>query len=182
MVSIFFAFLMVSSLLALWQGDPDTITDYNGYNFKLEGNYYTTKVQRQKVYFHYLPESVLGVNFPVVLKERLQDSPSWGVLFDPEDENVGYVDLLRSEMEQQDRSVLEKEIHYALLNEAEEGSAYAFFPVESCSEDGVKIVLRTGEETLIEEEENCVIFQAKTYNDLVLLKDVLLYYVFEIIE
>lgn len=175
LISFFVAFLMVSSILAIWQGDPSVVSTFNSHNFKIEGDYYTTKVNRERAYFHYLPESTTIKKSEIPYMNELKQASIWTILFNPQDENVAVIDLIRSEIEQQDKTILKKEITYGKLPEIS-------CAVENEGTGTRMIIFRTGEEHGVAREENCIVLEARTANDLLLLKDTVLYYMFEIIE
>lgn len=190
-ICLFFAFIMISSILAIWQGSTETSYSYGDYDFSLEGNYYTTKVAGKKVYFHVLPEVVSNIVVPVEIVQSLHDAPLWTIAFAPDDSLLNAIELVRSEFVLQDKKGIGKEIVFAIANDnstddsekTDVTAAYKAFPTITCTDTqkGI-VVLRTGVTMQTLQEDNCIIFEGTSPEELVLVKDAVLYHYYGIIE
>lgn len=190
-ICIFFAVIMVSSILAIWQGSTEASYSYGDYDFSLEGNYYTTKVAGKKVYFHVLPEIVSNIVVPETVLRALRDAPLLTIAFTPDDTLLNTIELIRSEFVVQDKKGLGKEISFAVLDDNKEKlekkqdatTAYNVFPKITCqsTQKGI-IVLRYGTVMQVLQEGNCVVLEGSTPEELVMVKDAVLYHYYKIIE
>lgn len=190
-ICIFFAVIMVSSILAIWQGSTNASYSYGDYDFRLEGNYYTTKAAGKKVYFHVLPEVVSNIAVPVAVVQALRDALLLTIAFAPDDSLLSTIDLLRSEFAVQDKKGFGKEISFAVLDDNKEKlekkqdatAAYEVFPKITCTgtQKGI-VVLRTGTTMQALQEGNCIVLEGTNPEELVMVKDAVLYHYYGIIE
>lgn len=181
-VSFFIIFLMVSSILAIWQGSSSpSIPAYNGNKVTLEGNLYAIKSDIGTAYGYTYPSSLENIPLDSVFLKAVSSASELMILFDPNDENIAYVDILRSELAQRDLLVLKKSVGFSVTT----NSSLYHYPVFNCTTiPYVTLYLRTrnGTSTQLSHEGNCLLLEATTGQDLVQVKDRFVYTLYGIME
>ncbi len=180
-VSFFIIFLMVSSILAIWQGSSSSIPSYNGHKVTLDGNFYAIKSNVGTAYGYAYPSSLESIPVDSVFLHAVLSAPELMILFDPEDEDITYVDLLRSELAQHDLPILKKTIGFGMTM----NSSVYHYPVFNCTNiPFVTLFLRTVNETTAQlyQDGNCLVLEAATGQELVQVKDRFVYTIYGIME
>lgn len=169
--------LMISSVFGvMFYGfsNPQGSYKYNGHTLKVVENNYVTEIDGKQLTFYFLPENVENLNFSEDIKAKLS-SPILTILFDPEDENIEYMDLLRFELIELSSSEAIKT--YFLPAMTKESDIYNL-PIMSCDDATATqptLYFLTGNSTKIYQDNNCIIFQGTYGTDIVRLRDRLLY-------
>lgn len=176
-ISLFIILIMVSSILAIWQGSTssNTIPEYNGYEVQLEETHYVIALDIGDVYGYNYPSSLETISLENSYVQYLLSSSELYILFDPQDENIQVVEVLRSELAQRDFSGLGKSTGFAVTQANE---TYASYPVLSCDTVTLPtLYLHTLNTTTtqISQDGGCIVLEAATWQDLVELKDRLVY-------
>ncbi len=176
-------FLMVFSILGIWQGSQDETPSYNGYPVKQEDNKYVIKSDNGVVsgYTHpaYVDTIALDTSLPAYVS--LYYSSYVIVLFDPTDTALPYIEVLRMDLAQEDLLHLSKSVSFG-ITQANESYSY---PIVNCTSSVPVLYLRTNSlnsSSRIYEDENCLVLEATTWRDLVLLKDRVVYTLFDIMK
>lgn len=181
-VSFFIIFLMVSSILAIWQGSSSPpIPAYNGDKVTLEGNLYAIKSDRGTAYGYTYPSSLENIPVDSVFLKAVSSASELMILFDPNDEDIAYVDILRSELAQRDLPILKKSMGFGLTTNS---SLYSY-PVYNCTTvPFVTLFLRTVNGTVaqLSQEGNCLVLEAATGQELIQAKDRLVYTLYGVME
>lgn len=180
-VSFFIIFLMVSSILAIWQGSTSSIPSYNGYKVTPDGNFYAIKSDIGTVYGYTYPSSLESIPVDSVFLHAVLSASELMILFDPADASIEYIDLLRSELAQRDLPALKKSTGFGLTMNS---SVYPY-PVFNCTTISfVALFLRTANETTAQlyQEGNCLVLEAATGQELVQVKDRFVYTMYGIME
>ena len=105
-VSLFFVLIMATSVLGMWKGGSNPTQSYNDYKFELDGNYFTTEVNGNTAKFHYLPDSVESLELAPEISQTLEQAYAVTLLFDPNDELIQSIELLRMELGTEDFPIL----------------------------------------------------------------------------
>lgn len=176
-ISLFIILIMVSSILAIWQGSTssNTIPEYNDYEVRLEETHYVIASDFGDVSGYTYPGSLEAIPLEDSYVQYLLSSSELYILFDPQDENIPVIEVLRSELAQQDFSGLGKTVGFAVTQGNE---TYASYPVMSCDTTPLPtLYLHTLNTTTtrIYQDAGCIVLEAATWQDIVELKDRLVY-------
>ena len=120
-ITIFIAGIMILSVFGILfssfnsQGAKQ---EYNGHDFVATDYGWSTKVNKQQVYFTYHPKDLEIINLDQEVLDLL-DAPVYIVLFDPDSEYIESIDSARLQLAQISTSVLQKGIISATTNESE---------------------------------------------------------------
>ncbi len=181
-VGLFFIVIMVFSVLGLWQGGSTPTVSYNDYKFKMDGNYYTTKIDNHEVSFHYMPESVEDIELDQEVVDLLNNAGIIYVLFNPNDKLIETIEVVRMEMAIGDfPTLLNKQVLMVL---SEESDLYPNLDVLSCANattTSPMINFRYSNVSQIFMEGSCVVIEASSHLDLYAYKDRLLYGLYGVI-
>lgn len=183
-ISFFIILIMVSSILAIWQGSTSSdtsIPDYNNHKVQLTKNYYIIASDFGKVYGYTYPSSLEAIPLQNSYVQYLLSSDELFILFYPQDENIPVVEVLRSELGQRDFPGLGKTVGFALTTANE---TYQY-PVLSCTETSLPtLYLHTLNTTSasIYQNQGCIVLEAATWQELVELKDRLVYTMYGVME
>lgn len=183
-ISLFIILIMVSSILAIWQGSTssNTIPEYNSYEVRLEETHYVIDSDFGDVYGYTYPTSLETIPLENSYVQYLLSSSELFLLFDPQDENLPVIEVLRSELTQRDFYSLGKIIGFAVTQTNE---TYASYPVLSCNATSLPtLYLHTLNTTTsrIYQDAGCIVLEAATWQDLVELKDRLVYTMYGVME
>jgi len=177
-MSFIIVFLMVSSILAIWQGTSSSsdVPSYNDHDISLDGNKYKIESEYGPVYGYTYPSVLETYSFDSSFTTYLLSSPTALVLFDPTDPGLAYIEVLRLDLGQEDFPTLGKSVSFAVT---EETTAYPY-PVVSCASTSVPtLYLRTDNTTnstsSIFQDGGCIVLSATTWQELVQLKDRVVY-------
>ncbi len=180
-VSFFIIFLMVSSILAIWQGSTSSIPSYNGHKVILEGNVYAIKSDVGTAYGYTYPSSLESIPVDSVFLATVSSTSEFIILFDPEDPSIKYIDLLRSELAQRDLPTLKKSVGFGVTMNS---SLYPY-PVFNCTTiPFMTLFLRTANGTITQlyQDGNCLVLEAPIGQELVQVKDRFVYTLYGIME
>ncbi len=180
-VSLFIVLIMVSSLLALWEGSSNDAGKYGDYKFTMEGNgMYSTEINDEKVYFFSLPDQISGIEIAEDISEELKFSDRLYFLFNPKDENIEVIEVLRRSFAEDEFPLLGKNMFFGV---SEYDETYSSLPVYNCENATMTtILMETREDVGIYREGGCIVLSAKDSRDLFYVRDRLLFDLFEVIE
>ncbi len=169
-------FLMIFSVLGIWQGSDTGMPDYNGFKVKQESNKYSIKTDRGTVQGYTYPGYLEGISLDTTHPAYISlfYSPYVTILFDPADPALPYIEVLRMELAQEDLPLLSKFAAFAIT---QTNGTYQY-PVANCSSTAPIIYIHTTNTTTfahIYQDQNCLVLESLTWRDLITLKDRLVY-------
>ena len=142
-MSFIIVFLMVSSILAIWQGTGSSsdIPSYNDYDISLDGNKYKIKSDFGTIFGYTYPSVLEKYSFDSSFVAYILSSSTIVVLFDPNDAALAYIEVLRLDLGQEDFPTLGKSVSWVfnlysrdiILNSQQFGIAPLRFPKNSRS-------------------------------------------------
>ena len=179
-VSLFIVIIMVSSLLALWEGSSNDAGKYGDFKFTMEGNgMYSTEINDEKVYFFSLPDQISSIEVAEDISEELKYADKMYLLFNPKDENIEVIEVLRRSFAEDELPLLGKSMFFGVV---EFDETYSSLPVYDCENTTMTtILMKTSEEVGIYKEGDCIVLSAKDSRDLFYVRDRLLFDLFEVI-
>ena len=176
-ISMFIAAIMIFSILGFIYGrDPTTNKikyeiNNRTYFFEKEYNTYSLTIDTNKVVFYTLPSDV-DFNLTKLTMDRVKNSKMIYMTFDPGQEDLSYVDLVRF-------SLAEELLGFGIFivgGVTEETDQYQL-PVVDCNNATAfvpVIKFQNSNTTEINLKENCIIIKGKNF-DFVKFRDLLLY-------
>jgi len=144
--------------------------EYNEFKFSREESFFVTKINGKQFYFSYLPQNLLLIEKPEILKNKIK-LPMIYLSFNPENkvENLRYIDLIRNDL----FTIVDSAVVSAVSKE----SSNYLLPVISC-ENATSYVpvfyFNISNETSIIERNNCLIFNAQNI-EILKLRDLIVY-------
>ncbi len=183
-VSLFFVLLMATSILAIWQGgssDVNTLQSYNGFDIIIDGSTYLIETPLGDVHGYTYPEYIESIELDEWQLAAIQQSSHITILFDPTDNYISYIDVLRSHLASRDLASLGKTISFAMT---EENNAYPYKQLNCSSAPEGTLYLHTMPETTthIFIDNNCLVLEGATGQDLVYAKDRFVYSLYGIMK
>jgi hypothetical protein len=177
MVSLFFIMLMATSILAIWQGagsDPNGLEPYNGYDIVIEGSSYSIESDIGEVRGYTYPSYLETITLEDWQLASFQEAGIVVILFDPTDEAISYIDVLRSHLASRDLYGLGKQAGFAITQESDD---YLYDVMDCTTAPAGTLYLRTtaAATTQIYLEDNCLVLEGASGQDLVYAKDRLVY-------
>lgn len=182
-MSLIIVFLMISSILAIWQGsqDPNSLPSYNDHDVSLDGNKYRIDSDYGDIYGYSYPSALESITLDPAFVQYLSSSSTLVVLFDPIDPSLPYIEVLRKELALEDLPLFSKTASFGITQVNE---SYPY-PVVSCATTTQPtLYLRTDNTTTtrIYQDTGCIVLEAQTWEELVYLKDRVVYAFAGIIE
>ncbi|MBT4824066.1 hypothetical protein HN695_03190 [Candidatus Woesearchaeota archaeon] len=179
-VGLFIAFIMVSSLLAMWEGG--VVEKYNGFKIKTDGISLQTKINGEWVDFGYSPSNLDDMDVSSEAMLTLENSNMVYFTFDPEDKLLSDIELTRMILGES----LEKNFNiYAPSGVTEQIEPYAALPLIDCSNATSTIPVvyfKYLNETKISIENNCIYVYAQSGYDFEALTERIKYGLYGVIE
>lgn len=177
-MSLVIVFLMISSVLAIWQGSQssssNSIDPYNDHDIIFSDEGFFIESDFGDIHGYSYPSSLEAISFDTALVRYLQSSPQVLVLFDPEDTALEYIEILRSDLAVDDFPSLGQEASFALTTNSSQYS----YPVLSCADASLPtLYLHTANVTvpIIYQHGGCVVLEASRWEDVFKLKDRVVY-------
>ncbi len=177
-MSLIIVFLMISSVLAIWQGSQssssNTIEPYNDHDITFTDEGFFIESDYGDIQGYSYPSSLEAISFDAALVQYLRSSSQVIVLFDPNDSNLEYVEILRSDFAVDDFPALVQEVSFALTTNS---SLYSY-PVLDCASTPLPtLYIHTANVTSprIYQDSGCVVLEAARWEDLFKLKDRVVY-------
>ena len=176
-MSLIIVFLMISSVLAIWQGtqsSSDTIEPYNDHDISFTDEGFFIESDYGDIHGYSYPSSLEALSFDRALVSYLSSSSQVVILFDPEDSALEYIEILRSDLAGDDFPALLQEASFALTANS---SLYSY-PVLDCASTPLPtLFIHTANVTSprIYQEVGCVVLEAVRWEDLFKLKDRVVY-------
>ena len=182
-ISFFIILVMVSSILAIWKGSSDTNTtpDYNDHKVKLENNKYVIDSDFGEVSGYNYPSFLETIPLNIGYVNYILSSNELYILFDPHDENLPVIEVMRSDLAQQDFYTLGKAVGFA-VTAANETYPY---PVLACNATALPtLYLHTHNlsNATIYQDHGCIVLEASSWQDLLELKDRFVYTMYGVMD
>ncbi len=173
-MSLFIVVIMMLSVVGfMWKGGSDTKQEYNGYDFRLTQNrLWQTEHSGETITFYHHPLEVEDLNLKPAAASSLRQTRMAYITSDPDDSLKSYIGKAEFEM----KRVMEEKgtfLEYAFTGENEFnktvitcGNATTAVPV---------IYIRSGNKTGISYSSNCLVMEAESPQDVLAMRDRLLY-------
>ncbi len=181
--AIFIIAIMTLSAIGFIYSPSETTEIYKG--FKLVQLPGTTKwgieIDGKVIEFYNPPAAAENIPFDPEAARRLTAARQLYITFNPEEENLEPIDLVRFDVS---RIMMENGNVYIASGMTKNTTTYALPQIE-CINATMYIpvlLLKTGNETKISLENNCIVAQASTPYDFTLIRDRILYMKFGVIE
>ena len=98
-MAIFIVIIMTSSILGfVWTNITTNNYTYRGHKFKLQGNSFILNINNKQITTYYLPTDIEHIPIDEEIKSRIKNNPMFYISFDPDNENVEYMDKTRFEL------------------------------------------------------------------------------------
>jgi hypothetical protein len=177
-LSVIIVVIMVSSVLGIMvnrDSDPNTFEyNLNNQTFKFGkyyNRYYLTS-EYGRIYFYNLPDQ-LRVNLSESISTNLKNSQMLYITFNPEGEDLSYIDLARLELTEE---YIKNDIYF-ISGKIQESDKYPSLPLIDCNNATFYtpvIKFERSNITEIETEGNCIIMKGRGL-DFVRYRDLLVY-------
>ena len=183
-MSLIIVFLMISSVLAIWQGtqsSSDTIEPYNDHDITFTDEGFFIESDYGDIHGYNYPSSLEALSFDSALVSYLGSSSQVVVLFDPEDSALEYIEILRSNLAVDDFPAFGQEASFAITTNSSQYS----YPVLDCASTPLPtLFIHTANVTSprIYQEEGCVVLEAARGDDLFKLKDRIVYTLADVMD
>lgn len=180
-MSLFIVVIMTLSVLGYMIGsgfEDQTKFNYNDFKFTQINNRWTTKINNKDVVFDYPPFQVENINVTTSIIEKIKNSPQIDTTSDFNSTFKEIIALAQFGLAQT------LAINNQFLRSGFTTKNEFDLPVITCDNATTFVpvlIFQKSNETIIYEENNCIILKAKSNQDLIALKDRLLYGVFGII-
>ena len=170
---------------------------FNGFKFTQAAGSWQTPINNNQLFFNYLPEDVQSIALDPILADKLRSSPEIDATSSINDSNGEAIAVAESQMEQ----ILNQVSQIYLRRGFDTNTSYGL-PVIICNatkspeaiETGAAgtpgtagtaavpiLYIRTGLETSIKQEGSCIVAQGQTAQDIIKLKDRILYGIYGIL-
>ena len=179
-VGLFIAFIMVSSLLAMWEGG--VIEKYNGFKIKTDGNTLQAKINGEWINFEYTPSALDEMDISPEAMLTLKNSNMVYFTFDPEDKLIKEIELTRMVLGES----LENDFNiYTPSGVTEQVDPYSALPLIDCTNatSFIPVVyFKYLNETKITQEDNCIYVYSQSGFDFAALVERIKYGLYGVIE
>jgi hypothetical protein len=175
----FIAFIMITSVIGfVWQGGTNKVR-YNGIPFVEEANGWSTKIKGKNLIFNYLPQEVDYINVSPLLAQRLTNTVEIDTTYDVDDPFAEYIAKVQYTM---GIGLGHFEVFVVSGFTSENEFAKPIITCENATVYVPVIYFKKSNQTMISLENNCIIAEAFYGEDLVKVKDRLLYAIFGVIK
>ncbi|MBN1501991.1 hypothetical protein JW930_00470 [Candidatus Woesearchaeota archaeon] len=170
-------FLLSSSIILFNTSTDDEIT-INGTKFRGENDYYVAKINGNNVRFYSLPYEASYLNISKAILEKISNSKMVILTFDPDQEDLMYIDFIRFELAEE----LAKKNIYPITGITKESSIYQLpvFTCKNASSYTPVIEFFSSNKTNIFMNQSCIHIEGKG-PELVLIRDKLIYGIYGLI-
>ncbi len=159
-IGLLVAFVMISSLLAAWEGSSTALDKYNGYKFKANEYNIFGKIGEEWIEFNNHPSSLETIEVAEPAIQKLKDSKMIYLTFDPEDNAIKDIELARMKLSE---SLTTEFGIYSSVGASMNSTAYQAYPLIDCNNatQFIPVVyLKSNNETKINIENNCIFIYA----------------------
>lgn len=178
MIGIVLVFFMGTSMLGVIIGSRGNETwKYNGFKFERYENAYVTKINKEKMGFNFLPQTVENIPITGDINSKLL-APQIFMSFDPNasGNNLLFIDTVRSN--------LQLTLNTYIIGGITKKSDFYVLPIITCDNATPQIpvfVFNISNETSIIENNNCVILNGRE-QEFFKLRDLMIYRYFGVID
>ncbi len=177
--AIIISFILISSTFAITfyglTSDTDVIRRYKDYKFARTLNGWQTEINDKQVFFNYLPQEVENIEIERTIADGLRLTPEIDVTSAINDTNADAIALAEVEMEQ-----ILAELSFIYVRKGFDTNT-SHLPIITCNESNVPVIyFRTGLNTSITFDK-CIIAEGATGQDMLRLKDRIIYAMYGII-
>ncbi len=181
-ISIFIVLLMVFSILGIMLGkdEGEQTKKYNGYKFVARDNKWLVNVDKKWVDFDYFPTAVEDIGVDAEIRKRILDTEMIHITFDPADVTES-MDKTRFDL----TNLLANLYGIYAASSVTQNSTQYNLPIITCENTTVfvpVIEIRVENQTKAYLEEDCIIIQAESAEDMIKLRDSIIYHILGIIE
>ncbi len=173
-------FSTVAFVLMGNNGDNRTV-EYNDHKLHDMGEFWKLKYNNQDLLFRLFPSALDHINISNEAINSLNETNYVFFSFNPEDQFIEYVELIRLEFEKEMKEYFNKDVLSGILK----NSTIYKNPVIDCNNatnTTPVVIFKTGNETKFNYENNCITATANQARDLIILKERLFYGMVGVIE
>jgi len=172
---VFIVVTMVASTIGyLWSGDEGSAFVYNGHEFGLlqNGNF-IVEVDEKRYQFSYTPDAMEYISIPTETITKLKESPTIFFTSDPEDQYKQHIAILFLELE----TLMKENYDTTLINSFTTDNAFGkqMITCDTLGESETALYIHKGEDTNITVSEGCIDISASRPEELLFLKERLVY-------
>jgi len=174
-------FLMISSVFGVMFGgyyDQASKIKYGEYTFEAENGKYTTKIDGEYYKFDYSPDFIEDITVEQNALNKLSDSPQMKFAYDYQSDSAKQIAL--SFFELQNNFLTSK--HIVLGSTLPNNFGHQIVNCENATEFIPVLLFQEGDETRLYIEGNCIIGEAVTADEFLVLKDRIAYSILGVME
>ena len=179
-MALFIVLIMTSSILGfVWTNITTDNYTYKGHKFKLQGDSFTLTINGQKINTNYLPTEIEHIQVSEEVKTKIKGAPMFYLSFNPESENIEYIDRTRFELTNE----IQKTNIYAISGKTINSTSYNL-PIITCENATAYvpvILLKDSNTTEFSLKDDCIIAESSSKEGFIALKDIIIYTIFNII-
>ena len=182
-MSLFIAFIMVLSILGIMVGETSpsgSKIKYNDFTFFRVQDGFMTKINKKDVRFSYFPSDLENITIDPAIKDNFNNINMVYLTYNPNQPAVQAIANVLYSL----KPILDDFFNIYSANSMTVNNTYNL-PVITCANatSTVPVIdFRESNSTQLLFEDNCIIFEASSASDFVLLKDRLLYSLFGILD
>jgi hypothetical protein len=181
--SIFIAIIMVSSVFGVIFGSfapSGNRVNYKGFSFYKSGEYWVAKINKENIYFFFLPSEVEDINISDAVITKLSNTKMFYLTYHPNQTIVKDIALAQFQLQR----VLHHHLGIYVASALTTNSSNTI-PVVTC-ENATAFVpvveFRESNTTSINLDNNCVVIEVESTRDVFMMKDRLVYALLGIIK
>jgi hypothetical protein len=173
-VGLLIVVIMVMSTLGymIIEGDQNANGDnYNGYKLLSQNNYWYVNYAGKQIKLRFHPSIMDNIPLQNDARDLLNKSQVILLSINPNDKNIQYAELVRVELERE-MPVLFNEYVFAGVTEITPAySSYSVIGCQNATVDAPIVYLTTGDNESFEYSDYCLTVNARTGNDMLIMKD-----------
>lgn len=172
--------LMSSSIFGYAMFGAEEQTTYNKFKFTKTQAGWQTKINKEIIQFYFHPSEVENLNLSSDIIDVIRDKSMIYLTFNPDEEELGFIDLARFDLANIFLNNLD-----IYTESATTKNSTPNFPIIDCSDatDSIPVLkLMLSNSTEFEKQDNCILLKARTGQDILALKDRLLYSLLGVME
>lgn len=180
--AIIISFILISSTFAItffgFTTETDTTRKYKDYKFTRTSDGWQAKINGRQVFFNYLPQEVENIEMDRTIADSLV-TPEIDITSNINDTNADAIALAEVQMEQ----VL-RDLSFIYVRKGFDTNTSFNLPIITCNEsDNIPVIyFKTGLNTSIIVETKCIIAEGASGQDILRLKDRIIYAIYGIIQ
>ncbi len=183
--AIIISFILISSTFAITffglssDTSTETVRKYKNYKFTRTQDGWQTDINDKQIFFNYLPSEVETIKVDQSIIDRLRFTPEIDVTLSINDSNADTIALAQLQMEQ-----ILADLSLIYLRKGFDTNTSFNFPIITCNESpNVPIIyFKTSLNTSISLYGSCIIAEGESSQDIIRLKDRIIYGIYGIIQ